>query len=169
MRKWKKVFGDKDDNDIQGGGADEFLFGKKGDDFVRGSNGDDRLKGGVGNDRVNGSGGDDTVSGGPGDDVVYGSVGDDLLFGGPGDDLLSGDAGFNVLRGGPGDDVFFMFDQTVDDVNVILDYRDGDVVKIGSRSVAEVEDLGRDLLVTLDNGASIYFRKVEDFDDIAFA
>ena len=86
------------DNDVIDGGND--------DDFLSGGDGNDQLSGQAGNDILFGENGDDQLSGGDGNDSLDGGDGDDTLDGGDGEDFLTGGAGSDVLTGGAGADLF---------------------------------------------------------------
>lgn len=111
----ENILGGKDDDEISGNSADNFLAGNEGRDELRGEDGDDKLDGGAGNDFVNGGNDRDTLLGGDGDDLLtggrdhdqlFGGVGDDDLRGGDGNDILVGGAGNDEVEGGLGIDVF---------------------------------------------------------------
>ena len=96
--------GDKRDNNIQAGFADDKVRGFAGDDRLNGLAGNDRILGDDGNDTLIGARGNDTLLGQDGDDFLQGRPGFDILLGGRGDDTLNGGQGRDRLNGGPGDD-----------------------------------------------------------------
>lgn len=77
------------DDDLRGGGGNDWIYGGGGNDRLRGDDGNDRLFGGDGNDTLEGGAGNDTYDGGAGDDLIliYGT-GDDLFQGGLGTDTV---------------------------------------------------------------------------------
>ncbi len=101
------LFGDDQDDDIEGDAGDDQINGYAGDDMISGGAGDDVLHGGVGHDDLVGDAGDDTLHGEDGEDTLAGAGDDDQLFGHNDDDTLSGDDGDDVLHGGLGDDTLF--------------------------------------------------------------
>jgi predicted extracellular nuclease len=100
----ENILGGKDDDEIDGNSAGNFLAGNEGRDELDGEDGNDKLDGGIGNDRLNGANGLDTLLGGDGDDLLLGGLDRDQLFGGEGDDELRGGAGNDLLAGGAGND-----------------------------------------------------------------
>ena len=74
----------------------EGIIGTKYNDRIWGDNNDNYIDGGTGNDTLYGEGGNDTIFGGAGNDTIYGGTGDDVLHGGLGTDYLFGDEGFDI-------------------------------------------------------------------------
>ena len=107
------IYGNHSDNDIFGGGGDDYIIA--GDQPVFGSTsnyqgGEDLVDGGAGNDTLSGSGG--TFYVGPEGDTDapvppqrFQEIARDTLLGGDGDDVLMSENG-NDLTGGAGADVF---------------------------------------------------------------
>lgn len=119
------VWGEMDDDLVDGGSGNDRLFG---DSMALDANGrllvpiafhgDDQLYGGADDDEIYGNGGDDVLSGEAGDDWLDGDdpmlatdaaspFGNDQLFGGDGDDSLIGNGGSDVLLGGDGADTLY--------------------------------------------------------------
>lgn len=111
------INGNDDGEGIKGLGGSDFLAGNGGDDTIRGGGGDDLVLGGMG---------EDVVRGGTGKDTVFGGQGDDLVTGDAGADVLSGDLGEDTLVGGSGDDTFVFNVATIDEVDTITDFGNGD-------------------------------------------
>ena len=88
-----------------------------------GDRGNDNLDGGSGNDSLWGGSDNDSVKGGSGDDMLSGNQGDDKLDGESGNDRLIGGGGIDWMTGGSGDDTFvFAKDFGAD---TITDFRPG--------------------------------------------
>jgi hypothetical protein len=85
--------GGSGNDDLRGGGADDYLDGGEGNDVLRGGGGADWILGGQDKDVLFGDAGADVLYGGAGDDVAKGGSGDDWLVRGPGSDKLDGEAG----------------------------------------------------------------------------
>ncbi len=122
------LYGDYEDDVIDGLAGDDILSGGYGNDVLDGAEGNDKiyggnaeeltysggynswawspghdiLNGGSGNDELYGGYGNDTLHGGSGTDWLYGGYGDDALTGGDGNDYLYGENGNDTLRGGGG-------------------------------------------------------------------
>ena len=161
--KLKKVFGTKDNDDIDGGPENEILFGKQGDDDVRGGNGNDIVKGGSGDDIVGGGAGNDIVIGGSGDDIVNGGNGKDLLIGGSGDDRIVGSGQGDALFGGSGADIFRIDATGFKDVILDFKYHQGDRIDIPngySFENATIKDNGWSIF-----GVTVTF-EIEGKDDV---
>jgi Ca2+-binding RTX toxin-like protein len=90
------LFGNADDDNLDGG---------EGIDILTGGTGDDTLFGGDGADERFGNDDDDVLYGNKGADELSGNAGLDILFGNEGDDILDGCAIIDQLTGGLGDDV----------------------------------------------------------------
>lgn len=71
---------DNGDDLINAGAGDDVVFGEDDNDTIDGGTGDDTLDGGID---------DDTITGGEGDDVIIGGQGADSLDGGTGDDTFN--------------------------------------------------------------------------------
>ncbi len=82
-----------DVEDILGSQQDDFLYGDAQDNKIQGRGGDDTIYGRNGNDDLRGNGKHDTIFGGNGDDRVHGGSGADTLTGGADDDLMIGSSG----------------------------------------------------------------------------
>ncbi len=97
------------DSDFYFGGEGVHVFGGKGNDNLRGGGGDDFLIAGSsfsdGVDSISGFDGRDVLIGG---DYLYGSKSAYILDGGEGDDLLVAGSGYADLTGGGGSDTFFI-------------------------------------------------------------
>ena len=89
------IYGDGNNNKLEGLGGDDTIFGGRGKDTIDGGEGDDQLLGEDGNDQI---------SGGEGRDVLFGGDGNDALYGGDGQDTLNGGDGADFIDGGDGDD-----------------------------------------------------------------
>lgn len=138
------LWGDSNDNVLNGLGGNDALFGRAGNDVLTGGAGGDWIVGGSGNDTASytssaagvnvnletgkGSGGDaqgdylqevENLIGSGFDDNLTGDKYDNVLEGRSGNDNLSGLAGTDHLKGGSGDDV-------------LEGGRDGDVIDGGS-------------------------------------
>lgn len=116
------IFGDDDDNSLNGLHGDNSIFAGKGDDTIHGGSdndllvgekGDDLIYGGAGDDTLLGDSGEDTIFGGSGanhidagteDDTIHGGHGDETIFAGSGDDRIYGGLGANVIDAGSGMD-----------------------------------------------------------------
>jgi VCBS repeat-containing protein len=114
------LFGDDNDNTLDGGAGNDLLSGGDGNDALDGGAGNDLLFGGAGTDAVKGGDGIDRLFGDAGNDVLEGGSGNDELHGGTGADILYGDeslapgdaegtlpGGDDLLYGGEGDDLLF--------------------------------------------------------------
>lgn len=93
-----RLRGTKEDDVLQGGGADDKLWGKSGNDV---------LSSGAGNDRSFGGKGDDTFVDGAGNDRSFGHSGDDIFIDGLGNDRYFGSKGDDKFIDGHGDDRYF--------------------------------------------------------------
>ena len=107
------IYGDGNDNRLEGLGGDDTIFGGRGKDTIDGGEGDDQLIGEDGNDQING---------GEGRDSLFGSDGNDVLYGNDGQDTLNGGAGADYMDGGAGDDTA---DYTGTTSGVFVDLRTG--------------------------------------------
>ena len=104
--------------------------------------------------------------GGSGDDAITGNQAANLLAGGRGADKLSGGLGDDTLTGGKGNDVFhFAFG---DGHDVITDFGGGaDAIEISGFGLKGFDELlfcatqmGKDVVIELEGGASLTFRDV---------
>ena len=75
--------------------------------IINGTTGNDNLSGGGGNDWLLGAAGKDTLSGGGGNDYLVGGSDNDHLIGGGGNDILDGGTGNDHLIGGGGNDTLY--------------------------------------------------------------
>jgi len=73
------LYGDDQDNILEGYGGADYLYGRDGADTLTGGEGSDRLEGGSG---------DDNISGGADNDIIIGGDGTDTLDGGEGVDTI---------------------------------------------------------------------------------
>lgn len=206
------LVGGQGDNTIFGGGGDDYLYGdqlrliRSSDDPTIPPNaiplettsstddGNDLLFGGSGNDFLHGGGGDaNFLRGARGQDTVIGDANSkrDVLIGnrGPNDDdnlsdyLKSGGAPFTTMKGGGGNDVFDIMATGPGDYVKILDFSDGDKIKLPpGDSIAVLYEMVRGesgvdwdwewvatetddgVTIPLDNG-TLYLAGVE-FDDL---
>lgn len=94
------VYGEGDNDLINGGANNDVLDGGAGFDRILGGLGHDQIFGGTENDIVDGREGNDLLVGGDGDDRVFGFTGNDVLIGGNGRDVLDGGGGEDLLIGG---------------------------------------------------------------------
>ena len=93
-----------DDDELHGGGDNDWVYGNVGEDELFGDGGNDWLKGGDQADLVNGGSGNDDLLGGSGADELRAYTGNDDLLGGSGRDDLFGGEGSDDLDGGSGND-----------------------------------------------------------------
>ena len=110
---------DDGDDDLSGGGGNDFVFGGGGDDSIFDPSGDNYIDAGAGDDEVQGGSGKEVILGGPGVDSLRGGGQIDYLYGGEDDDTLRGDAGVDLggvhrtygqmLFGGPGNDTLLAY------------------------------------------------------------
>ena len=119
-----------------GDGANEVVLGK----LYYGTSEAETLTGTAGSTDRNlllGYGGGDTLTGGDGIDTLIGGAGDDILEGGAGADILIGGAGDDILEGGAGADTYIF----------------------GG-------NFGEDTIQNDGDGGNLYFRSVENSDDL---
>lgn len=83
------VFGNNNDNLLEGSNWSDFILGFGGDDEIHGFGGNDRIFAGRGNDTVDAGDGNDTVFAGSGDDWIRAGAGDDYVNGGRGFDTAA--------------------------------------------------------------------------------
>lgn len=107
------LWGDLNNNILEGGGGNDRLLGFKGRDILTGGKGDDTLRGGKGADYLDGGSGNDALSGGKNADTLNGGVGSDVLFGRRGadtfefgSDLLDGLEDIDTIQHFQGQDSF---------------------------------------------------------------
>lgn len=85
------------------------------------------------------------------DDYIDGGEGADKLYGGDGSDTLVGGKADDTLTGGDGDDTFLYYNGNGKDV--ILDYQQGDIIKVASGTVSSTAVLkGNDCVFTVGKG-----------------
>jgi Ca2+-binding RTX toxin-like protein len=142
-----KLLGDAGNDEMSGGSGADTMAGGDGNDWVSGGSGNDNLSGDKGNDDLSGGDGNDTMAGGDGHDDVYGGSGNDNLsggndndelIGGSGNDVLSGGGAKDWIEGGSGADTLsggadgdrFVFNGVGEGIDVITDFRKGDVIDI---------------------------------------
>ncbi|MEM8789523.1 MAG: G8 domain-containing protein [Pseudomonadota bacterium] len=128
------------------------------------------FKAGLGDDLYVGSAVDDTAYGEDGDDFMTGSAGNDRLFGGDGDDVMRVSAGNDSLAGDDGADTFEIGGEFgAASLGFAVD--DGDSLRIALDEIKSLDDLlarssrdGKDLKVTLEDGAQFVLRKTKASD-----
>jgi trimeric autotransporter adhesin len=99
------LYGNINNNILNGLGGDDNIYGGAGNDTINGGDGFDRIWGDAGDDIINGGDGESRLVGGAGNDTITGGVNNDRLFGGDGNDILNAGGGVNRLYGGAGDDI----------------------------------------------------------------
>ena len=131
-----KIFGDDNNNIINGTSGDDLIYGGKGDDTVVGGAGNDELHGEEGNDTLIA-----TTSNGTG------SYGHDVLIGGKGDDTLIGSSrnGTYVYSYGDGHDTikdYGSFGSGMQDVLKLKDINSDeiDVFKLNTNLFIKIKD-----------------------------
>ncbi|NCR57504.1 MAG: calcium-binding protein [Microcystis aeruginosa LL13-06] len=82
-----------------GYGGNDTIWGNTNNDYIDGGDGNDSLYGWSGNDILWGGNGNDYLDGGTGNDYLYGESGNDTLLGGSGSDYLSGGGDNDRLTG----------------------------------------------------------------------
>ncbi len=100
------IWGNTNNDYIDGGDGNDYLYGQSGNDILWGWNGNDYLDGGTGNDTLWGESGNDTLLGGLGNDYLSGGNGNDLLTGSTSRSFNSNE--YDTLVGGAGDDIFVL-------------------------------------------------------------
>ncbi|WP_088342699.1 MULTISPECIES: peroxidase family protein [Rhodomicrobium] len=120
------------------------------------------ITGGGGNDVLSGGGGADTLNGGDGADTLNGDGGNDVLIGGLGDDVLNGGAGNDMFVFGPGfgADTIIGFDANPAGGQDLIDLTAFGIDAADFAARVTIADLGADMLVTIDHGASIHLQGV---------
>ena len=206
------LVGGKGNNVIWGGNGDDYLYGdqlriQRSSDSTAPSamvldtisspeDGNDFLFGGSGNDFLHGGGGDaNFLRGGSGSDTVIGDANSkrDVLIGKKADThpddnlsdyLESGGAPYTYMEGGGGNDVFDITATGPGDYVKILDFSDGDKIKLPhDDSIAVLYDMvinqsgvewdwewvatetDDGVTIPLDDGALLYLQDAE-FDDL---
>jgi Ca2+-binding RTX toxin-like protein len=119
------VYGNDQDNRINGSSGDDTIYGMDGADAIVGGGGNDTIYGGDGADTLYGNAGNDIIYGGSGNDILYGAEGNDTLYGGAGDDRLEGGAGADILTGGDGKDQFLFRATDLGSTDTITDFTHG--------------------------------------------
>ena len=100
------IWGNTNNDYIDGGDDNDRLYGWSGNDTLWGRNGNDYLDGGTGNDYLGGESGNDTLLGGSGNDYLSGGNGNDRLTGSTSRTYNSNE--YDTLIGGAGDDIFVL-------------------------------------------------------------
>jgi len=141
------IIGSDSNDRLSGNGVANRIDGRDGDDEISGGAGDDVLIGGAGADTINGESDADTLTGGLGDDALDGGEGADTLIGGDGGDNLSG---------GLGDDVFLYGAANHGHDDIILDFAQGDVIRLDAAGAnASVSSVGGgSAFLTLTDGGA---------------
>ena len=155
------IYGDAEDNTLQGTEihdeiagweGDDLLYGNGGDDVMWGNSGNDWLFGGWGNDELWGSEGNDYLFGEMGNDILVGESGDDFLVGAEGEDWLYGWDGNDFLTGGNGNDVLFG-----DEGEDVLFGDDGNDILIGGEGADHFYySSGNDIIIDANWNDTIY-------------
>ena len=104
-----------------------------------------------------------TLKGSSSPDYLIGGSGKDSLTGGPGNDTLWGGASNDSLFGGDGNDTFIF--QVGDGTDYIMDYKDGDSLKVLNKSGKEISFgkasfSGSTLTLDIDGGGKVIFNSV---------
>ena len=128
------------------------LFGEADNDYLDGRDGNDILLGGKGND---------ILLGGLGEDYLDGGVGTNILHGDEGDDILASGGGSGVLNGGTGRDTY-LISRGSGTVIVVDKLNEGNVLRFGE-GVKQSDVILRlgSLLLDLGNGDEVH---IENFD-----
>ena len=100
------IWGNTNNDYIDGGDDNDRLYGWSGNDTLWGGNGNDYLDGGTGNDYLGGESGNDTLLGGSGNDFLSGGIGNDLLTGSTSRTYNSYE--YDTLAGGSGGEIFVL-------------------------------------------------------------
>lgn len=74
------LIGTPENDDLNGGGGDDFISGRPGNDQLNGGSEQDTLFGGQDNDSLNGGAGNDILSGDKGQDFLSGGIGSDTFI-----------------------------------------------------------------------------------------
>ncbi len=139
------LYGTSGDDNIFGGGNNDYIYGYSGNDNIFGGGGSDNIYGDLGNDNLFGDGGDDNIYGDSGNDNLGGGDGLDVIYGGEGDDILNANGqGDDQLYGGMGNDSYYV-SRTTDSItegsNQGIDTVRSSVTYILSPSNANLENL----------------------------
>jgi hypothetical protein len=101
------LYGDNENNILEGGRGPDFLYSAGGDDKLDGGDHNDYLDGGTGEDELYGGSGADKLYGGAGDDYLVGGSGEDEIYGGAGNDTIVDtmqESSSHIVDGGDGVD-----------------------------------------------------------------
>ena len=116
------IYGDSNDNNIEGTAQNEAVFGEggndtiytrqgidlvyggDGDDYIDTCEDDDTIFGDSGNDEIHAGSGNDKIYAGDGNDIIHTGDGDDTVFAGNGNDTIYAESGNNIIDAGDGDD-----------------------------------------------------------------
>lgn len=106
------IYGDDNNNTLQGNNKNSGYIDSPGNDIVKGLAGNDYFWNDAGNDTFYGGAGNDTVGDGcqfvdRGSNLFYGGDGKDQVNGGNGQDTLYGDSGNDWIDGGYNNDVLY--------------------------------------------------------------
>ncbi|MGU3233730.1 choice-of-anchor K domain-containing protein, partial [Vibrio cholerae] len=144
---------------VYGGGGNLAAYGGAGNDILVGGDGNDALRGGADNDYLSGGRGHDVLRGDSGNDILIGGLGDDILTGGSGEDLFKWVGG--DLDGGRDritdftihqDKIDFsdLFDNSSDNVSMILKDIESTVKGDGNSSSFTVQQGNDSVTIQLD-------------------
>lgn len=127
----------------------ENVNGGSGNDSITGNDVNNVVYANGGNDTVRGLAGNDQLYGGDGNDVLQGGAGNDALNAGIGNDWLNGGNGSNILTGGQGNDVYAFDDNTVGQVDTVVELvNEGtDLLNFSALTQAVTVDLNSDTLL----------------------
>ncbi len=130
--------------------------------------GNDKLYGGLGDDILFGQGGNDELYGEDGNDILFGGTGNDILIGGLGNDILTGGSGADIFKWVEGDldgstdritdftihqdkiDFSDLFDNSSDNVSMILKDIESTVKGDGNSSSFTVQQGNDSVTIQLD-------------------
>lgn len=156
------------DDDTHNGTAEgETIKGLGGSDKIAGNAGDDFLFGGGGADLLLGGQGVDVLKGGTGRDTLFGGSGDDVLNGGSGADVLSGDRGADTLTGGHGIDTFVFNLNTIDAMDTVTDFANGETIQLNGfedETVYARVESGSTFLFLMVDGHEEDFAKLQGYE-----
>ncbi len=166
---------------VTGTEGNDTLFGNNNDNIVEGLGGNDSISGFAGDDQLVGGQGNDTINGGNDNDTLNGGTDNDQLNGESGDDILNGGTGNDTLNGGSGDDTYIY--NLGDGDDVIIDVAGGvNIIQFGT-GITE-SDIGferinnentglHDLLITIGTGSIIvtnhFFPSLLSVQELRFA
>ncbi|MDG6881759.1 Serralysin precursor [Phocoenobacter uteri] len=120
----------------------------------------------------------DTLIGNKANNKIWGGNGNDLIKGGEGNDYLDGGVGADTLMGGAGNDVFAFNNQLDGTLDTILDFEQGDKIRLDHEIFSELRVDKSNLMEMLDynqstgvlsyqdHGTNIAFAKLENHFDI---